>query len=276
MAVVRSGGRLWRALLTGLAGLGRAGSGRPRSDAGVVRVVDIVLTLIVMLALTGADRTDVRTLPDLSGQYVCNSVIAPGSTQQCRCLHLFCSFRSLEADFCFIYPKLETFYETSYETFCETVYEFHYNLDSQTYKHYNKNFEHKQAPNFKAFHQRRIIQQNVSTKIMVLERNGQYNIIKATRQQMSRINRKGQSADPKRKYTRTIRLHIERKRQKFRAITNQKGRTDQQHYLQLVRFNIDTRRAADRDMNKRRHPDAEKTDRTMRTKKSYIWRTRWI
>ena len=47
-------------------------------------------------------------------------------------------------------------------------------------------------------------------------------------------------------------------------MANQKGRKDQQHYLQLVRINIDTRRAADRDMNKRRHPDAERTDRTKR------------
>ena len=88
MAVVGSGGRLWRALLTGLAGLGRTGSGRPRRDAGVVRVADIVLTLIVMLALTGADRTDVRTLPDLSGPYDCNNDIAPGppnSADACIC-----------------------------------------------------------------------------------------------------------------------------------------------------------------------------------------------
>ena len=58
----------------------------------------------------------------------------------------------------------------------------------------------------------------------------------------------------------------ERKRRKFPAMTNQKGRTDQQHYLQLVRINIDTRRTADRDMNKRRNPDAERTDRTKRPK----------
>ena len=85
--VVGIGGRLWRPLPTGP---GRAGPGRPRLDAGAVRVVDLVLALTVLLAVAGADRTFVRTpLSDLPGRCVCISGYRPGSKQKGNTICLF-------------------------------------------------------------------------------------------------------------------------------------------------------------------------------------------
>ena len=90
--VVGIGGRLWRPLLTGPAGPGRAGPVRPRLDAGAVRVVDLVLALTVLLAVAGADRTFVRTpLSDLPGRCVCISGYRPGPSRRVTpsaCLYL--------------------------------------------------------------------------------------------------------------------------------------------------------------------------------------------